>query len=129
MELLKKLQIELGLSYLIISHDIAALRKIAHRIGVMYLGEIVELATPQAIMHGALHPYTEALLSAIPIPDPIKERKRHYVFMTGDPPSPLNPPKGCPFHTRCPMAMPMCEIEKPVLKEVTEGHFASCHLF
>ena len=125
--LLIDLQEEYRLSYLFIAHDLAVVEHISHRIAVMYLGKIVELAETRALFQQALHPYTEALLSAVPIPDPrIKRGKR--IILKGDVPSPINPPKGCHFHTRCPYAEERCRVETPALKQLAPGHWVSCHL-
>jgi peptide/nickel transport system ATP-binding protein/oligopeptide transport system ATP-binding protein len=124
--LLVDLQAEFGLSYLFIAHDLAVVEHISHRIAVMYLGEIVELADRVALFRNPLHPYTEALLAAVPVPDP--ERPRERVILRGEVPSPSDPPKGCRFHTRCPYVMERCRVETPRLRAVTEGHLAACHL-
>jgi peptide/nickel transport system ATP-binding protein/oligopeptide transport system ATP-binding protein len=125
--LLIDLQDELGLSYLFVAHDLAVVEHISHRVAVMYLGRIVEMTDKRSLFETPLHPYTEALLSAVPIPKArAKGRKR--VILGGEVPSPINPPPGCQFHTRCPYATARCRSEAPVLREVTPGHFASCHL-
>jgi peptide/nickel transport system ATP-binding protein/oligopeptide transport system ATP-binding protein len=125
--LLIDLQDELGLSYLFVAHDLAVVEHISHRVAVMYLGKIVEMTDKRSLFDMPLHPYTEALLSAVPIPKArAKGRKR--VILTGDVPSPINPPTGCHFHQRCPYAMPRCKVEAPPLREVVPGHLASCHL-
>ena len=124
--LLIDLQAEFGLSYLFIAHDLAVVQHISHRVAVMYLGRIVELAGKKALFSKPQHPYTEALLSAVPVPDPTVKSKR--IILEGDVPSPINPPKGCHFHTRCPYAYERCYVETPPLKEVMPGHFAACHL-
>jgi oligopeptide/dipeptide ABC transporter ATP-binding protein len=124
--LLVDLQAEFGLSYLFIAHDLAVVEHISHRVAVMYLGEIVELADRVALFRNPLHPYTEALLAAVPVPDP--ERPRERVILGGEVPSPSNPPEGCRFHTRCPYVMARCRVEAPRLRELAPGHFAACHL-
>jgi peptide/nickel transport system ATP-binding protein/oligopeptide transport system ATP-binding protein len=125
--LLMDLQDELKLSYLFVAHDLAVVEHISHRVAVMYLGRIVEMTDKQSLFEMPLHPYTEALLSAVPIPK-ASSRARKRVILTGDVPSPINPPAGCHFHTRCPYAMARCKTDVPALREVTPGHFASCHL-
>src|SRR4029079_9942364 len=125
--LLIDLQDEFALSYLFVAHDLAAVEHISHRAAVMYLGTIVDMTDKHSVFDMPLHPYTEALLSAVPIPKAhAKGRKR--VILTGDVPSPMNPPSGCHFHQRCPYAMPRCKVEVPALREVVPGHLASCHL-
>ncbi|MDE0810237.1 MAG: dipeptide ABC transporter ATP-binding protein [Alphaproteobacteria bacterium] len=123
--LLMDLQNELGLSYLFIAHDLAVVEHISHRVAVMYLGRIVEYTDKKNLFTSPQHPYTEALLSAVPIPDP--EIRRDKVILEGDVPSPINPPSGCHFHTRCPYAKEQCRLEVPVLKEQAPGHWVSCH--
>jgi oligopeptide/dipeptide ABC transporter ATP-binding protein len=124
--LLMDLQAEFNLSYLFIAHDLAVVEHISHQIAVMYLGRIVEYTDKRTLFTSPLHPYTEALLSAVPIPDPTVKRKK--VILQGDVPSPINPPKGCHFHTRCPYAEERCRVESPALKEVRPGHVVACHL-
>ena len=124
--LLMDLQKEFGLSYLFVAHDLAVVEHISHRVAVMYLGRIVELADTESIFTRPQHPYTVALLSAVPVPDPRSSRKR--VILSGDVPSPVNPPPGCRFHTRCPLAFDRCRVDVPAMKEVAPGHFAACHL-
>jgi oligopeptide/dipeptide ABC transporter ATP-binding protein len=124
--LLQDLQRERQLSYLFISHNLAVVEHISHRIAVMYLGRIVEYADTRTIFTKAQHPYTEALLAAVPVPDPaIKRQKR---VLQGDVPSPVKPPPGCHFHTRCPYAEARCKVDAPPLREIASGHFVSCHL-
>ncbi len=124
--LLRKLQKELKLTYLFIAHDISVVRHISDRIGVMYLGGIVEDAPTDRLFETPLHPYTQALLAAVPLPNPTVKRER--IALKGELPSPLNPPSGCVFHTRCPLAMDICKEKVPVKKEVAERHFVACHL-
>jgi oligopeptide/dipeptide ABC transporter ATP-binding protein len=124
--LLIDLQAEFGLSYLFIAHDLAVVQHISHRVAVMYLGRIVEIADKQSLYANPQHPYTEALLSAVPVPDPTVKSKR--IILTGDVPSPMKPPQGCHFHTRCPYVEARCKVDTPVLKEVRPGQFAACHL-
>ena len=126
--MLEDLQAELGLTYLFIAHDISVVRHISNRIGVMYLGSLVELADSYELYRHPIHPYTKTLMSAVPIPDPDLSKKRVRMLLEGDIPSPMNPPAGCRFHTRCPYATPECEESTPVLKDYGNGHFAACHL-
>jgi peptide/nickel transport system ATP-binding protein/oligopeptide transport system ATP-binding protein len=125
--LLMELQDEYNLSYLFIAHDLAVVEHISHRIAVMYLGMIVELTDRASLFEMPLHPYTEALLAAVPIPDP-KAKRRKRVILTGDVPSPITPPPGCHFHTRCPYATDRCKTDVPTLREIQPGHWVSCHL-
>jgi oligopeptide/dipeptide ABC transporter ATP-binding protein len=126
LNLMMDLQGELGLAYLFISHNLAVVEHISHRIAVMYLGRIVEYTDKKTLFTQPLHPYTESLLLAVPVPDPkIKRQKR---VLQGDVPSPVNPPAGCHFHTRCPYAVERCKIESPPLREVRPGHVVACHL-
>ena len=126
--MLEDLQREKGLTDLFIAHDISVVRHISNRIGVMYLGQLVELAESYELCSHPIHPYTKTLLSAVPLPDPEKSRARQRILLEGDIPSPLDPPSGCRFHTRCPYATERCRSEQPVLKEYGPGHFAACHL-
>jgi oligopeptide transport system ATP-binding protein len=125
--LLEQLRDELGLTYLFIAHDLSMVRYISTRVGVMYLGKMMELAPSDALYEEPRHPYTRALLSAIPIPDPPLERQRQRMLLEGDLPSPANPPKGCRFSTRCPMATDLCRAAEPEFREVSTGHWAACH--
>ena len=124
--LLADLQREFGLSYLFVAHDLAVVEHISHRVAVMYLGRIVEVASTRELFGNPLHPYTEALLAAVPVPDPTVKRKR--LILAGDVPSPIKVPTGCRFHTRCPYVFDRCRVEEPVLKEATPGHRVACHL-
>jgi oligopeptide/dipeptide ABC transporter ATP-binding protein len=126
--LLEDLQAELGLTYLFIAHDLAVVRHISDRVAVMYLGKIVELADRQELYEHPLHPYTQALLAAVPIPDPELEARRPRTVLGGEVPSPLNPPPGCVFHPRCPIAVTACRAEVPPLREIRPGHWAACQL-
>jgi oligopeptide transport system ATP-binding protein len=125
--LLEDLQNELGLTYLFISHDLAMIRHIANRVAVMYLGHFMELGDVDAVYENPLHPYTKALHSAVPVPDPVAESRRRQVILEGDIPSPSNPPTGCVFNTRCPIAKELCSAEAPEWREVEPDHWVACH--
>nr|WP_106781128.1 dipeptide ABC transporter ATP-binding protein [Lysinibacillus timonensis] len=127
LNLMQKLQEDLNLTYIFISHDLGVVRHISDRVGVMYLGRIVELANSESLYAEPLHPYTQALLSAVPIPDP--EFNREQIILKGDIPSPSNPPTGCTFHTRCPFTMDKCKVTSPEFIEVKAGHSVACHLY
>ena len=126
MNLLEHLQAEKNLTYLFISHDLRAVRHLSDRVAVMYLGRIVELAEGREIYRNPLMPYTKALISAVPVPDPEIEAKRERIILTGDVPSPINPPSGCHFHTRCPFAIDACNQIVPQLVEIKPKHFSAC---
>jgi oligopeptide transport system ATP-binding protein len=127
LNLLGDLQSELGLTFVFVAHDLAVVRHICQSIAVMYLGRIVEQSAADALFESPRHPYTQALMSAIPVPDPVVERKRKRLVLRGEVPSPLSPPPGCHFHTRCPITMPKCKVETPKLNEVEPGRFVACH--
>ncbi len=126
--LLEKLQDQLSLTYLFVAHDLSMVRHICDRVAVMYLGVIVEIAEQNELYENPLHPYTQALLSAVPVPDPRKERARKRTILVGDVPSPINPPSGCRFHPRCPVAVERCKTEVPEWREVSPQHSVACHL-
>jgi oligopeptide transport system ATP-binding protein len=127
LNLMQKLQEDLKLTYIFIAHDLGVVRHISDRVGVMYLGRMVELANSESLYEEPLHPYTKALLSAVPVPDP--EFEREQILLKGDIPSPSNPPSGCTFHTRCPHATDHCRAVTPILREVKTGHSVACHLY
>ena len=126
--LLMRLREEFNLTYLFIAHDLAVVRNISDRVAVMYLGKIMEITTSDRLYDNPLHPYTISLLSAVPIPDPVVDRTRERIILKGDVPSPMNPPSGCPFHTRCPQAIDICQTKVPELKSSGPGHWTACHL-
>src|SRR5690606_16363468 len=127
--LMEDLQEEFGLTYLFISHDLSVVRHISDRVGVMYLGKMMELANKEDLYADPLHPYTQALLSAVPVPKGKNTLKRERIVLKGELPSPANPPKGCVFHTRCPAATDICRELIPQFKEIKSGHFVACHLY
>jgi oligopeptide/dipeptide ABC transporter ATP-binding protein len=126
LNLLMDLQEEFGLAYLFVSHDLGVVEHIGHRIAVMYLGKVVELADKQTLFREPQHPYSQALIAAAPIPNPRARRER--MVIEGDVPSPVNPPSGCRFHTRCPFATDRCRSEEPQLRQIAQGHLVACHL-
>jgi peptide/nickel transport system ATP-binding protein/oligopeptide transport system ATP-binding protein len=125
LNLLKDVQSEFGLTYVFVAHNLGVVEHISDRVAVMYLGKVVEVAGREELFDQALHPYTQALMSSIPIPDPLHKKKRQ--ILKGDVPSPLNPPTGCRFHPRCPIAKPICAVEEPELRELVTGHTTACH--
>jgi len=127
--LLMELQAQFGLTYLFIAHDLSVVRHISDRIAVMYLGKLMEMASRDELYNNPLHPYTQALLSAVPIPDPFVEERRQRIILQGDVPSPANPPKGCNFNTRCPKVMDICHTVDPPFKDVGGGHWVACYLY
>jgi len=127
LNLMKKLQAELGVTFIFIAHDLSVVQYMSDRIGVMYLGNMVELADSDELYNNTMHPYTEALLSAVPVP--VYNAKKDRIILEGDVPSPMNPPSGCPFHPRCTKCMEICKQEKPKLAEKRDGHFVACHLY
>ena len=129
LNMLRDLQRERGFTYLFISHDLAVVKYMSHRIAVMYLGKIVEIAPSDELFEEPLHPYTQALLAALPIPDPEYTRKKPRIEIKGEPPSPINPPPGCRFHPRCPYAMDICKRKEPRLVEVRPGRYVACWLY
>jgi peptide/nickel transport system ATP-binding protein/oligopeptide transport system ATP-binding protein len=128
LNLLLELQQQMGLSYLFISHDLSVVRHFADRVAVMYLGRIAEIGRVGQVFSRPVHPYSEALLSAVPVPDPIAQRQRQQIVLKGDLPSPANPPPGCVFSTRCPLVQPVCRTAVPALVPVEDGHWAACHV-
>lgn len=127
--MIEDLQNDFGLTYLFIAHDLSMVKHISNRVGIMYLGKLVEIADSNEVYNKPIHPYTNALLSAIPIPDPDEAKRRQRIILEGDIPSPIDPPRGCRFKSRCKHAKQICSEEEPILKEVSPGHCVACHLF
>ena len=125
--MLEELQQKFGFSYLFVSHDLSMVRHISHRVGVMYLGHMVEMADVEELYSNMLHPYTRALLSAVPIADPDRAAKAQRIVLQGDVPTPIDPPSGCPFRTRCPLASEACAASRPELRDMGGGHVVACH--
>jgi oligopeptide transport system ATP-binding protein len=126
-DLLERLREEFNLTYLFIAHDLSVVRHISDRVAVMYLGKLVEVTNSDELYDNPQHPYTQALLSAIPLPDPIADRTRERILLTGDVPSPINPPSGCSFHPRCQKSKDVCSQETPILKDIGNSHWVACH--
>ena len=126
--MLEELQEQMGMTYLFVSHDLSMVRHISHRVGVMYLGHMVELASAEELYSHMLHPYTQALMSAVPIADPDLAAQSSRIVLQGDVPQPIDPPPGCPFASRCRYCKPVCRQQRPEMREVSPGHFMACHL-